>query len=154
MRDGSPKWPRRFPVYKTGAILLTFLCGTLLFSAWLRRALPLERFYLTRYTLLSLFPDLTGIATGAGKKAPAGHSWPVVFVGKNPATDATFAAGSVKPRVRLMSFTQEGFRDWLQQNIYGGRTVAGSVPLAPRRQRLLSALLRCVRHCPRPFPHP
>jgi hypothetical protein len=68
MRDGSPKWPRRFPFYKTGALLLTLLCGALLFTAWLRRALPLERFYLTRYTLLSLVPDLAGTGAGTGKK--------------------------------------------------------------------------------------
>jgi hypothetical protein len=119
MRGETPaRWPRRFPVLKLGALFLTLVCSSLLFTAWLRFAPPLERFYLTTYAAQSLFPDLTGIG-----KSPAAHRYPVAFAGRVPATEAILASRHAPLTVRSLTLTPEAFHKWLKTNIYNGRTL-------------------------------
>jgi hypothetical protein len=120
MREETPaRGPRRFPIFRLGALLLTFLCSSLLITAWLRFAPPLERFYLTTYAAQSLFPELTGIG-----KSPAAHRYPVAFAGRVPATETILASRHAPLTVRPLTMTPEDFHEWLKTNIYNGRTLA------------------------------
>ena len=120
MSDGSrPTWPRRFPIYRAGALLLALVCGALLIRARLLFGAPLERFYLATYAARSLFPDLPG----PGKKMV--KQVPVAFVGRAPATDSLLLQSREPVSVRLVAVDPAGFQEWLRVNIYRGRTLAG-----------------------------
>jgi len=38
----SSTWPRRFPVYRLGGLLLAIVCGFLLLRLWRSQLLPLQ----------------------------------------------------------------------------------------------------------------
>jgi hypothetical protein len=119
MDETRPIWPRRFPVYRFGALLLALVCGALLIRARILFAAPLERFYLRTYVAEALFPNLLSI----GNKTVA-RAFPVAFAGRVPATDSLVAYRRTPLSVRLITLEPAGFEEWLKTNIYQGRTVA------------------------------
>jgi hypothetical protein len=121
MRDYTrPTWPRRFPVYRFGALVLALVCGALLIRARVLFAAPLERFYLRTYAVQTFLPQLPAI----GRRSAAAVV-PVAFAGRNPATDALLARSHAPLSVRLMTLERSGFQEWLKANIYHSQTLTG-----------------------------
>jgi Type IV secretion-system coupling protein DNA-binding domain len=129
MNDSSRSvWPRRAPLFRFAGLALSVLFGILFIRGWyLWSASPLERFYLPTYSRLTLFADLS--LPTLSHKLP---SFPVVFVGRTMATDASLGNSPGAVTIRDMTAHSDSFALWLRTNIYGGRSLNGVLrwPLA------------------------
>ena len=125
IEKASPVWPRRFPVWRTAGLLLSLAFGAMLVRAWLVWiATPLERFYFPSFVRLTVFADLPNLPK-LGRKRASDVSFPVVFVGQTPATEAAIGTTRTQISIRDLRLQPDRFADWLRADIYGGHSVYG-----------------------------
>jgi type IV secretory pathway TraG/TraD family ATPase VirD4 len=131
MEDDRPLWPKRFPVYRLGGLLLALFCGLLLIRLWFRFASPLERFYYPVYVKQAVTGQLPELPA-SGKVRPGGTPFAVVFVGSRVATGELLEHPDGPLSVRVLRLNPAGFYTWLEERVYGGHGPAGVLrwPLA------------------------
>jgi hypothetical protein len=123
MVDPKPTWPRRLPVCRFVGLGLSLLCGVLAVRVWMRHAPVLESFYMPRYLELTVLPELPRLPQ-KGMPTSGWRQYQVLFVGRLVATEEPTVQSTGRLSIREVPFTRQGFADWLQDHIYGGRTVA------------------------------
>jgi type IV secretory pathway TraG/TraD family ATPase VirD4 len=118
--DVSPRWPHRFPVWRFLGLATALVCGSFFIRLWVKFAPPLEQFYFPAYVRTSLFADLPTLPSKHG----SGSSFNVVFVGSHVANEQLLEHPNGPLNVRRLSLKPRAFGVWLEQYIYGGRSLA------------------------------
>jgi hypothetical protein len=93
---------------------------------WIKIAPPLEQFYFATYVKGTLFSDFP--AKPFHKRGlESGNSFHVAFLGPYIATDDLLRHPPGPLSVRVVRLNPSGFHLWLQQNVYHGKTLAGTL---------------------------
>lgn len=120
----APTWPRRFPLLRMLAILLSLLIGLGFIRLWLVfTAAPLQRFYFFSYVRVSLAEALPQLPQ-LRRNVDLPQSFTVVFTGKTLTTSDVVGSQAGAVSLHQLRLEPEVFRRWLQLHIYDGRTLA------------------------------